>query len=548
MRGSRWLAGGIAAAMFAVAACGGGSNDNDGDGTPGGTAGSDAEVAPGFLAVADESLAAGGELDLQVHIDAAAATGLDPQLADLAAAWQLLSLVYETLVTVGPDFEIEPLLAESWEQPDPATYVFHLREGVQFSNGRVMTADDVVGSLNRLLESPTVWTGQLGPVESVTKVDDLTVEVSLAEPYTPFLAALANVPAAVLPMEEIDDGSIDLATATLGTGPFVVADHRQDVSWRFERHDQYWAPDRPTLDAVNVTVSAQESSRIAALQDGSASMVTLGNVDSPALLAGAADVEVLTQANTDFYYLMLNSQRPDSPFADPRVRQAVNLAIDRQQIADVALGGLVTPTGVTPAGLPGACHAADLPSAAGDLDTARELLSEAGQENLTFELTVFSTEPAPAVAQVIQQNLEAIGVTVTLDQLEEASWAGKVYGAAPAEFDAALSWFAGYADPGMVVKWWNPESAGFNLGFMEPNAELTELIGVVGREPQGAERDQAIGDLCAAVEADAQMLPLVTRPSVVGYRGDAASLSLYANEGYGNPLRLLSGVRMTQAE
>ncbi|WP_240759352.1 ABC transporter substrate-binding protein, partial [Phytoactinopolyspora endophytica] len=114
------------------------------------------ESEPGYLAVADDSLPTGGELDVQTHIDASVATGLDPQLADLAAAWQLMSLVYETLVTIGPDFEIEPGLAESWETPDDTTYVFHLRDGVQFSNGRAMTADDVVGSLERQLELGSV--------------------------------------------------------------------------------------------------------------------------------------------------------------------------------------------------------------------------------------------------------------------------------------------------------------------------------------------------------------------------------------------------------
>ncbi len=299
---------------------------------------------------------------------------------------------------------------------------------------------------------------------------------------------------------------------------------------------------------MNVEIVPQEAARIAALQDGSASMVSLGNVDSPALLQGARDVEVLTQANTDFYYLMLNSQWENSPFTDPRVRQAVNIAVDRQQIADVALGGLGRPTGVTPTGLPDACEPGELPSATADLDTARDLLAEAGAEDLTFELAVFSTEPAPAVAQVIQQSLEEVGVTVQIEQLEETSWNGKVYGEVPGEFDAALSWFAGYADSGMVTKWWDPDTAGFNLGFMESTDELSGLIDAVNSQPQGSERQEAIADLCAAVEEDAQMVPLVTRPSMVGYRCDAASLSLHSDEGYGNPFRLLSDARMVQAE
>ncbi|GAA3534222.1 ABC transporter substrate-binding protein [Nonomuraea rosea] len=505
-------------------------------------------AAPGYLAVADQALPAGGTLNLQVHIDSGAATGYDPQLADVATTWQLLSLSYETLVTIGPDFSVQPMLAEKWDTPDPKTYVFHLRKGVTFSNGREMTADDVVGSLKRLLASKSVWRGQLGPVESVTKDGDGKVKVTLKEAYTPFLAALANVPAAVLPMKEIDDKSVDPATTLLGTGPYVVENHRQDVSWTFKRNDKYWSKDKPAADALNITIAPEEAARIASLQNGSAALATLGNVDSATMLAGAKNVQVVTQATTDFYYLMLNTLAPGSKLADPKVRQAINIALDPQQIADVALGGKGKPTAVTPAGLPGACDPAALPSAKQSLDEAKKLLAEAGAQNLTFTLSIFATEPAPAVAQVIQQNLQQAGITVKIEQMDEASWSGKVYGKAPAEFDAALSWFAGYADPGMVTKWWNPETAGFNVGFMKPDKDLNALIDAAGKEPAGAARDQALAAVCAKADADAQMIPLVTRPATVAFRGDALSPSLYATEGYGNVLRLVADARVKKTQ
>lgn len=300
------LACGVAAALLATACAATGTTT-----TP--TAAPQETAAPGYLAVADEALAEGGALNLQVHIDSGAATGYDPQLADVATTWQLLSLSYETLVTVGPDFSVQPLLAEKWDTPDDRTYVFHLREGVRFSNGRAMTADDVVGSLKRLLASKGVWAGQLGPVGEVVKDGDDRVKVTLKEPYTPFLAALANVPAAILPMKEIDDKSVDLATTLLGTGPYVVENHRQDVSWTFKRNDKYWNQGKPAADTLNITIAPEEAARIAALQNGSAALATLGNVDSETMLAGAKDVKAVTQATTDFYYLMLNSLKPGWP-------------------------------------------------------------------------------------------------------------------------------------------------------------------------------------------------------------------------------------------
>ncbi|MEJ3745074.1 ABC transporter substrate-binding protein [Actinomycetes bacterium KLBMP 9797] len=532
-----WLAGGLAAAVLVTAAC-------SAQETP---SASGTGAATGYAATVDESLASGGTLDLELPIDIGAATGLDPQLADVASSWTLLSLVYETLVTVGPDASVQPGLAASWQQPSVTEYVFTLRPEAKFANGRAVTAEDVVGSLKRLLASQSVWRGQLGPVKDVAKVDDATVKVTLTQAYTPFLTALANVPAAVLPMKEIEAGSVDVTKTMLGTGPFTVESHRQDVSWVFTKNPSYWASGKPALDGVNVTITGDEAARVASVQSGKASLATLGNVDSRTMLAGANGVEVLTQATTDFYYLMLNTQAANSKFADPRIRKAINIALDRKQIADVALGGQGKPTGVTPAGLPGSCDPATLPSETAGLDQAKQLLAEAGASDLSFTLSIFATPPAPAVAQVIQQNLEQVGITVKIEQLDEATWAGKVYATPPATFDAALSWFAGYADAGMVTKWWNPTVAGFNAGFMKADPALSAAIDKASALPNGAERTTALADVCTKADEDAQMIPLVTRPVTVAYRTDAASIGLYATEGYGNPLRLIADFRKRSA-
>ena len=498
---------------------------------------------PGHLAAADENAPAGGDLALQMPVDIGTAYGLDPQPADVATTWQLQSLVYDTLVRIGPDFGIEPGLAESWETPDATTYLFHLRQDAAFSNGRRVTAGDAAGSLERLLAGEGVWRTQLGPVEEVRARDESTVEVRLSRPYAPFLAALANTPAAVLPMKELDEGSFDPAEEMLGSGPYKVAFHRQDVLWRFERNEEHW--EAVGADRLQVMSAPQEQARMAALQSGGADLAMLGNVDAPLLLDGVRGLEVAPQATTDFYYLMLNANAPGGLFDDPRVRTALNAAIDRGQISEAGLAGLGEPTGVTPAGLPGACDPAALPSARTGLDEARALLAEAGAEDLEFTLAIYSTAPAPAVAEVIQQNLERIGVTAHIRQLDEGSWSAEVYGDVPADFDAALSWFAGYAAAPMVGQWWNPEAAGFNAGFMDPAPELDAAIETALRAEPGDR--EALDALCTAVDTDAQMIPLVTRPASIGYRSDAVSPEIYATEGYGNAFRNIAHYRVPDA-
>jgi peptide/nickel transport system substrate-binding protein len=169
-------------------------------------------------------LAAGASLAVPLFIGsgARAATGgtlvwgkslemtmLDPHTALVGSAWQLQYLVYDTLVTMGDHFEVQPGIAESWEQPTPSTYVFHLREGVTFSNGRAMTAADVAGSIGRVVDPKfgSWWACQMGSIKSVEAVDAKTVKVELNEPFTPLLPSLAASMTAILPMKELQEGT-----------------------------------------------------------------------------------------------------------------------------------------------------------------------------------------------------------------------------------------------------------------------------------------------------------------------------------------------------
>ncbi|MGO3175404.1 MAG: ABC transporter substrate-binding protein, partial [Microbacterium gubbeenense] len=175
----------MAVAALGLTACGAPADPDAEETAPAG-------AAPGHLAVSDPDFASGGELTVQVDYDVDETGGLDPQAAGAARSWMVEGLVYETLTTIDDGLEVAPALATSWEQPSDTEYVFQLDTEATFSNGRDMTAADVVGSLQRLVDTPTTWTGQLGQIDSIEATGDDEVTVTLAEPYTPFLAALAN--------------------------------------------------------------------------------------------------------------------------------------------------------------------------------------------------------------------------------------------------------------------------------------------------------------------------------------------------------------------
>ena len=519
------LTGVAVVAALVLTACSGPNDDSDEAGL---------DLPDGYAAYDDPAVeSAGGTLSMQLDYDTAETGGLDPATAEIARSWTIMGLVYESLVSIGPNFEIEPELATSWEQPDETTYVFDLQPDATFSNGRAVSADDVVGSFERLLDMGALWAGQLGPIESIEDTSDgdaQQVTISLERPYTPLLAALANTPAAILPMEELDAGDFDPAEEMLGSGAFAVSDHRQDEYWVFEANPEWWNADSLGVEELRIEISGDDQTRLAGLRDGSSQFANFSNPDALSLLESAQGVTAASQTQSDFFYLMFNALG-DSDMAEQETRQLVNAAIDREQLVDVALAGAAVPTGVTPANLPDACSAETLQSANTEV--------EAGAlEGLSLSLLVYNSDPSlVAIGQVVQQQLEAAGATVELESLDYGSYADRVYTAQPGQFDLALGWFAGYADPSMVASWWDPDTAIFNAGFMESHDDLTAAIEEAKGLEAGDERAEALQTVCELVDDYSEMVPLATRPQVVGYRSDSLGITLLTNEGYGDFLR-----------
>lgn len=522
-----------AVAAIALAGCSGGATPTE----------QDADVPGGYVAYADESAeSAGGTLQVQIDYDTAEAQGLDPAFAEVARSWSIMGLVYESLVTVGPGSEIEPELASAWEQPDDTTYVFTIQPDATFSNGRAVTAADVVGSLQRLIDSGSVWSGQLGPVAAIedTSGDAQQVTVTLDSPYTPFLAALANTPAAILPMEELDAGAFDPVSEMLGSGAFTVGEHRQDESWTFEANPEWWDADALGVDTLELVIAGDEQTRLAGLRDGSTQLANFSNPDALQLLQSAPNVTAVSQTQSDFFYAMLNSVDPASPFADPEVRQAVNAVIDRDALVDVALAGAAVPTAVTPANLPDACTADSVPSASAEVDAD-------ALDGLEASILIYNSDPAlAAIAQLLQQQLEAAGAQIELESVDDGTFGERVYVSQPGDFDIALSWFAGYGDASIVTSWWNPDTAFFNVGFTQTHDDLSEAIVAAQQLAPGAERAEALQTVCDLADEYAEMLPLATRPQVIGFASDQLSPSILADEGYGDFLRLVADFRILE--
>lgn len=463
----------------------------------------------------------------------AEAVALDPTTSLLGSSWELLNIVYDRLVTVDANQEVQPSLADSWENPTPTEYTFHLRPNATFSNGRQLTADDVVGSFERYLDpaSGSLAPALLGPKTKVSKVDDQTVTFQLAEANVDFLSALSATFMSILPMEEIESGDLDPTKELLGTGSFKVDKHVENQVWELSQNPNAWAP--ATLDKLTIRIVPDDSSRVAALRDGSTDIATFDLPEAGELLEGTSNTEVVVQNRSDYYLLQLNAI--DNPaFKDERVRQAIGYALDRESIRDVGLSGLGEPTGPASSALGDrGCDLASTPGYSRDVEKARSLLAEAGHEDLSFEI-IYAGDPFGRIAQVVQQNLEEVGVEVKLTNLEEGVWLQRAWIDNPAQMDATITWFAGYSGPTMAMNWWNPVTAGFTQGFQIDDPDVNSSI-AAAQQAVGNEQEQ-VQKACEAIATQANQIPLLTKPITVAYRTDRVEAEFASVDGVIDPL------------
>jgi peptide/nickel transport system substrate-binding protein len=373
-------------------------------------------LARGAATLAQEGTATAAPTGSLVIGKAQEAVGLDPALVTAASSFQIMAPVYQQLVGFDENGQAQPELAESWENPDDTTFVFHLRQGVTFHNGRPLTAADVKFTFDRILDPATnsVWVSQFDPIASIEAPDDLTVRFTLKQPYGPFLATLSSDYAAIVPQ---DAG--DLTSTMIGTGPFALSEWTKDVQTVLTANPSYWEPGLPKLADLTYRILPDEASRLAAIRTGEIGLTSLASPAAVSLASREEKLQVVTQETTDYYLLGINCQR--APLDNVKVRQALSLAVDRQAVLQAVFFGEGKITGpIVPTLGDWAVPIDQLPLYTPDRDQAKALLTEAGLGD-GFDLSILASPLYPEfinIALVLQSQLKEVGINVTLDQVE----------------------------------------------------------------------------------------------------------------------------------
>ena len=345
---------------------------------------------------------------------------LDPTSAAAGAIDSVLyANVYEGLTRFAPDGSVVPGLAESWDiSEDGRTYTFTLRDGVTFHDGSSFEAADVVFALDRARaeDSTNAQKALFEGIESVEATDDRTVVVTLKAPDGQFLFNMAWGDAIVFPPENVEN----LETTPIGTGAFRFVDWRQGDSVILERNPDYWG-EAPALSGVTFKFISDPTAAFAATMSGDVdAFYSYPAPENLAQFEADPRFQVLEGSTEGETILAMNNAR--APFDDPRVREAVALAIDRQAIIDGAMYGYGTPIGSH-----FAPHHPDYVDLTGDTphdpERARELLAEAGYPD-GFETTLMLPPPSYARrgGEIVAAQLREVGIDAAIANVEWAQW------------------------------------------------------------------------------------------------------------------------------
>src|SRR5881396_2301034 len=383
-----------------------------------------------------------------------------PQVTDLNSN-RVGRRIVETLVTFPDEkTEVVPGLAESWTiSKDGLQYTFKLRKGVTFHDGTPLNADAVKFSLERqtVPDHPANKLGKypfanyfFGNVKAVEPLDELTVRFILKEPRASFLDIMAAAAASIVSPTAVKKFGLDYGTNPVGTGPFRFASWERGQRVVLEKNPSYWKfPVK--VDRVIYRPIVEDQARLTELLTGGLDLIVGVPADNVAPLEKNPKLTLLKQVGAHVWYLGMNNQK--KPFDDKRVRQALNYAVNKDAIVNDVLNG----TGAASKGpvLPGTWGAdGALKPYPYDPDRARKLLAEAGYPN-GFTTTLWVPESgsgmqAPvAMSTVIQSNLKAVGVNVTMQTMEWGAYLAKLRSKEQELF--ALSWMAGMEDPDMVM-------------------------------------------------------------------------------------------------
>ncbi len=373
---------------------------------------------------------------------------LDPRVGTDAQSERIDGLLFDPLVRKDEHFHLRPALAMQWEQSDPRTWIFHLRPGVRFHDGRPVEAEDVAWTILSMINGAliTAKAGAFAAVERVEVIDPLTIAVHLRRPDAALLFNLSDGLFGVVPR----GSGRELAQQPIGSGPFQFVRATEDKEVVVARNPAYW-DGVPRLSGVRFAVVPDAITTALELEKGSADAESNGiTLDMVHALRNRPNLRTETGPSSVVIYLTFNVTDPS--LRDVRVRQAIALAMDRHAIIDALWRGRAhLADSLLPPGHWARAAASTLPQYAHDPQRAMALLDAAGHHpgadgvRLRLSIKTSTDETTRLMATVLQQQLRAVGIDLAIRSAEFGTFYADITRGAFQLY--ALRWIGSNEDP-----------------------------------------------------------------------------------------------------
>jgi peptide/nickel transport system substrate-binding protein len=325
-------------------------------------------------------------------------------------------LLYDALTYQDDQWNVHPVLAESWEPNDDVTeWTFNLRQGVKWHDGKPFTSADAAYSISRQLEED-LGSGIYGRLseslekDGISTPDDGTLVLKLKRPDSLLPLTLSARQGRI-----IQDGTTDFSKG-IGTGPFKLKSFQPAKSWEVERNAEYWDADNVHLDGIRGVIITEQSTKVQSVLSGQSHLSDNIDFSAAATVKGNANASLMEYKNAT--YLLVAMDMTKAPFDDPKVVEAVKLAVDRQRIVDAAYQGYGAVTSDVPVPADDPYFPDEVGERPQDVEQAKQLLADAGYPNgIDLELVTSQAYGAMVdLAVAFAQVVEAAGIRVNIKQ------------------------------------------------------------------------------------------------------------------------------------
>lgn len=438
------------------------------------------------------------------------------------------SKIHESLLKIDHDLNVQPLLAQSWDiGADGLTYTFKLRPGVKWHDGQDFTSADVRYTVMELLKKlHPRRRSSFAKVTAVETPDPLTAVLKLSEPAPPMLVALASSYESPMAPRHLYEGT-DVAgnpriSKPVGTGPFMFKEWQKGSFIILEKNPNYWDAGKPHLDGIVFRIINDASARAVALESGKAQIAGL----SPVPLTDMARLEKLPNIAIELrgYACMspcmlmeVNTRKP--PLNDPRVRQAISYAIDRDRLTRLVWMGYGRPaTSPIPSSVT-TFHATDVPKYPYDIERAKQLLDQAGLKagadgkrfKIMHDFVPLGTD-YQRTGEFIKQQLGRVGIDVEMRSQDLPTFFRRVY--TDYDFDTTSLYYGAFADPTQGVQrlYWS-KSIQKGVVFTNPtdyrNPEMDRITEAAQSENDPVKRKGLYREMQVLAMTDMPIIPLM---------------------------------------